>query len=448
MGAPGSSEEEPSGCTTAAPCRLTPPPAPRRASPRAAPSTSEAPHIPRVQPPTAVPEESVEEEEEARRQRLQAAEGEEVENGGPDALATPWSTTISATRKFVLFSLRSTAAFLRSHGFLARFTGRSWGPPAAGVSRVRRRGGAPLAAACSSRMPPPLATLFLVASTVLGIAEACSSRSTPKPRAPSPTARPNITFHTYACPPAYAAWYCLNGATCFTVKIGESLLYNCECADGYMGQRCEFKDLENSYLPSRRRVMLETASIASGATIAVLLVVIVCFAFYIHFKRKHKPHSETNMSCEPGACQVDGVERRRPFSTRPPHSISLVPIPHSSHNPHGPDCYPAPTHSSIPPHPLRAYPVDQGPGVYVSEIGDPRQPPYPGAHLPFPSSMGPHWGHRWDSPPSSSPLSVPHYSRPYRGSDPRHGHRDRPPDRSDRPPPLPHGPTDFPPRNQ
>lgn len=40
--------------------------------------------------------------------------------------------------------------------------------------------------------------------------------------------RPNITFQTYACPPAYAAWYCLNGATCFTVKIGISILYNCE----------------------------------------------------------------------------------------------------------------------------------------------------------------------------------------------------------------------------
>ena len=63
---------------------------------------------------------------------------------------------------------------------------------------------------------------------VLFFTEACSSRSTPKPRPPSPTARPNITFHTYACPPAYAKWYCLNGATCFTVKIGESLLYNCE----------------------------------------------------------------------------------------------------------------------------------------------------------------------------------------------------------------------------
>ena len=60
------------------------------------------------------------------------------------------------------------------------------------------------------------------------VPDACSSRSTPRPRPPSPTMRPNITFQTYACPPAYAAWYCLNGATCFTVKIDRSILYNCE----------------------------------------------------------------------------------------------------------------------------------------------------------------------------------------------------------------------------
>jgi len=88
-------------------------------------------------------------------------------------------------------------------------------------------------------------------------ADGCSSRSTPKPRPPSHSAiRPNITFQTYACPPAYAAWYCLNGATCFTVKIADSILYNCECADGYMGQRCEFKDLDGTYLPARERLSM------------------------------------------------------------------------------------------------------------------------------------------------------------------------------------------------
>lgn len=34
--------------------------------------------------------------------------------------------------------------------------------------------------------------------------------------------------------------------------------------------------------------MLETASIASGATIAVFLVVILCLVVYVHYKRKAK----------------------------------------------------------------------------------------------------------------------------------------------------------------
>lgn len=140
----------------------------------------------------------------------------------------------------------------------------------------------------SSAMVPHLLLFLLSASTVFRIAESCSSRSTPKPRPTSATMRPNITFQTYACPEAYAKWYCLNGATCFAVKIRDSILYNCECADGYMGQRCEFKDLDGSYLPSREKVMIERASIAGGVTIAVLLVVLISLTFYIHMRRRRK----------------------------------------------------------------------------------------------------------------------------------------------------------------
>lgn len=165
------------------------------------------------------------------------------------------------------------------------------------------------------RIPPYLATLLIISYTLFGITDACSSRSTPKPRPPTPTPRPNITFHMYTCPPDYAEWYCLNGATCFTVKIVDSLLYNCLCANGYIGQRCEFKDLDGSYLPSRQRVMLETASIAGGATIAVFLVVIICIAAYIHCKRKQK-ELRTSSNCFD---TVDGPGRDpelRPFSNR------------------------------------------------------------------------------------------------------------------------------------
>ncbi|XP_075216206.1 protein spitz-like isoform X2 [Lycorma delicatula] len=162
-------------------------------------------------------------------------------------------------------------------------------------------------------MPPLLPATLLVFSSLLAITEACSSRSTPKPRPPAPTPRPNITFHTLTCPPAYAAWYCLNGATCFTVRIGDSLLYNCECADGFMGQRCEFKDLDGSYFPTRQHVLLETASIASGATIAVFLVVIICASLYIRYQRRLKQNRAAS-------CVDSGgdLERREPFSRAPP----------------------------------------------------------------------------------------------------------------------------------
>jgi len=121
---------------------------------------------------------------------------------------------------------------------------------------------------------PWLTALVLV--ILLVPTDACSSRSTPKPRPPSPTMRPNITFQTYACPPAYAAWYCLNGATCFTVKIGISILYNCECADGFMGQRCEFKDLDGTYLSSSEKLrMAASQSIGSASSTVILGVMII-----------------------------------------------------------------------------------------------------------------------------------------------------------------------------
>ncbi|XP_066902849.1 protein spitz isoform X2 [Halyomorpha halys] len=159
--------------------------------------------------------------------------------------------------------------------FLARFSG-------------RRRGGhmRPLTMRVSFL---PIVSL-LALHFITPIVEGCSSRSTPKPRPPPvpSTSRPNVTFHTYACPPDHAAYYCLNGATCFTAKIGESWIPYCECADGFMGERCEFKDLDGTYLSSRRRVMLETASIASGATVAVFLVVVICMFVYVRVQRKNK----------------------------------------------------------------------------------------------------------------------------------------------------------------
>lgn len=59
--------------------------------------------------------------------------------------------------------------------------------------------------------------------------------------------------------------------------------------------------------------MLETASIAGGATIAAFLVVILCIVMYVHFKRKAK-QSRSGSDCVDGA-QVP-VRTRPTFGTR------------------------------------------------------------------------------------------------------------------------------------
>ncbi|XP_076336125.1 protein spitz-like isoform X3 [Tachypleus tridentatus] len=158
---------------------------------------------------------------------------------------------------------------------------------------------------------------------LVSLSQACSSRSTPKPRPPTTTMRPNITFQTYACPETYAKWYCLNGATCFSVKIGESILYNCECADGYMGQRCEFKDLDGSYAIKERGVIIERASIAGGLTIVVLfLVVSLCVCLYLRQRKKDVKESyDSSVDSERKPFSSPVSDRRKPPQDSVPSDV-------------------------------------------------------------------------------------------------------------------------------
>ncbi|XP_018782858.1 PREDICTED: protein spitz [Bactrocera latifrons] len=184
--------------------------------------------------------------------------------------------------------------------------------------------------------------IFLALIVLSPFAGACSSRAIQKPAAsppPLPTAapseatasttpRPNITFPIYSCPPTYAAWYCLNDATCFTVEIHNEILYNCECATGFMGPRCEYKEIDGSYLPTRQRAMLETASIASGATLALLVVVILCLMWYIRYDKQRQKLNESAEAAHDneGLDQVDGMTRlpmRRPFGE---HHYKTLPL--------------------------------------------------------------------------------------------------------------------------
>ncbi|XP_034110488.1 protein spitz [Drosophila nasuta] len=208
------------------------------------------------------------------------------------------------------------------------------------------------------RLPLLLLPLIAASACLLSITAACSSRAITKPRpeAPPPEAasttvapstapdnvialttpsRPNITFPIFRCPPTYAAWYCLNDATCFTVEIHNEVLYNCECALGFMGPRCEYKEIDGTYLPTRNRVMLEKASIVSGATLAVIFMAMCCVVLYLRHEKqaKQKLHAGgggndvADMAFEnAGVDEVDGLKplriARRPFG--PHHSRILT----------------------------------------------------------------------------------------------------------------------------
>lgn len=99
-----------------------------------------------------------------------------------------------------------------------------------------------------------------------------------------------------------------------------------------MGPRCEYKEIDGSYLPTRNRVMLEKASIVSGATLAVIFMAICCVVLYLRHEKltKQKLHSNGNdvgdLGFEnAGVDQVDGFKSlriaRRPFG---PHHCRIV----------------------------------------------------------------------------------------------------------------------------
>lgn len=109
-------------------------------------------------------------------------------------------------------------------------------------------------------------------------------------------------------------------------------LFVCRCPDGYIGPRCDYKDLDGSYLgefstsscqkrfltfqfftAGRPRVMLETASIAGGAVAALFLSLIVGFVVYVRWHQNQKRELQddvvpTNGHLNTAADVVDGAE--------------------------------------------------------------------------------------------------------------------------------------------
>lgn len=163
----------------------------------------------------------------------------------------------------------------------------------------------------------PLLLLLCASSS-----EACSSRLRNRNRPPTQpptiatTLRPSVTYDVFQCPPLLEQVFCLNKATCFAIKVGEVVEYNCNCTEGFMGRRCEHKyvdiDIELLSQLSIQESMSEYAGFA-GATIYILfLAIAVGIWFYLRRRRLQTVGDLQNVD------QVDGIniERPRPFGPR------------------------------------------------------------------------------------------------------------------------------------
>ncbi|XP_055632779.1 uncharacterized protein LOC129773215 [Toxorhynchites rutilus septentrionalis] len=80
------------------------------------------------------------------------------------------------------------------------------------------------------------------------------------------------------CSQLFEENYCLNGGKCYNFTIANSTMPTCECADGFMGERCESKYLDGTYLSMRKsKIHIETASICYGAFLALIVVLLLLY---------------------------------------------------------------------------------------------------------------------------------------------------------------------------
>ncbi|KRY39732.1 Protein spitz [Trichinella spiralis] len=113
-------------------------------------------------------------------------------------------------------------------------------------------------------------------------AESCSTRPSPKHW----VVRPPLSTYLLRenCTEDYAALYCLNDGICFRTKVTDTFIFSCECQPGWYGQRCEYQDTGDRYLPVQQRV--EVAGIAGSVTVLIIIVIFVSVVLYIYYRRR------------------------------------------------------------------------------------------------------------------------------------------------------------------
>ncbi|XP_053959260.1 protein gurken [Anastrepha ludens] len=92
------------------------------------------------------------------------------------------------------------------------------------------------------------------------------------------------------CSGQFNVEFCLNRGRCFRYPIGNETIHSCICADGYVGERCESKSMNGSYIPSiagaNKKQKIRMARIVfSFPMLVALSVIYIMIGAAILFKR-------------------------------------------------------------------------------------------------------------------------------------------------------------------
>ncbi|KAL1398467.1 hypothetical protein pipiens_008941 [Culex pipiens pipiens] len=126
------------------------------------------------------------------------------------------------------------------------------------------------------QMPDSATATFTLITTKTAIVTGSGPTSTQPNQPPQPNK--DQLMRMGKCSLLFEENYCLNGGKCYNFTIANSTMPTCECADGFMGERCESKYLDGTYLSMRKsKIHIETASIYYGAFLALIAVLVLLY---------------------------------------------------------------------------------------------------------------------------------------------------------------------------
>uniref|UniRef100_A0A0K8WJ33 Protein gurken n=2 Tax=Bactrocera latifrons TaxID=174628 RepID=A0A0K8WJ33_BACLA len=96
------------------------------------------------------------------------------------------------------------------------------------------------------------------------------------------------------CSGQFNTEFCLNRGRCFRYPIGNDTIHSCICADGYIGERCESKSMNGSFIPSiagagKKQKILMARIVFSFPMLVALSVIYIMVGAAIVFKRPVPP---------------------------------------------------------------------------------------------------------------------------------------------------------------